>query len=44
MLKKALQIGLAAKFVAAEMFLEFRNIAIEVFYKTLNAIIAAMYK
>lgn len=44
MLKIVLEIKLAAKFVVAEMCLELRHIALEVFYGTLNAIIAALYK
>lgn len=38
------EIGAIAAFVVVEAFLELRNIALEVFYDTLNALIAAMYK
>lgn len=38
------KIGEMTAFVVAEMFLEFRNIMLEVFFETLHAIIAAMYK
>lgn len=39
-----LEIGAIAAFVVVEAFLELRNIALEVFYDTLDAFIAAMYK
>lgn len=44
MLEIVLEIKLATKFVVAEMFLEFRNIVLEVLRETLRAFIAALYK
>lgn len=38
------KIGEMVAFVVAEMFLELRNIMLEVLHETFRAIIAAMYK
>lgn len=37
-------IASAAMFVVAELCLEIRQVALEVFFETLNAIVAALYK
>lgn len=44
MLEIMLNIKAAAMFVAAELCLEIRQVALEVFYETLNAIVTAIYK